>query len=60
MRRMQVSALPTALLIAPDGEIVLRRVGSAHGKDLIEAIEMLLPESDAAAGGKADGTGSAP
>ena len=60
MRRMQVTALPTALLIAPDGEIVLRRVGTSHEKDLIEAIEALLPKPEAAAGGDSDETGSAP
>lgn len=46
MKRMQVRALPTTLLIAPDGEIVLRQAGLSDPKPLIDAIEMLLPKKE--------------
>ena len=46
MKRMQVRALPTTLLIAPDGEIVLRQAGLSSTEPLIEAIEMLLPKKE--------------
>lgn len=46
MKRLQVSALPTTILIASDGEIVLRQAGytPANAQDLLQAIESLLPE----------------
>ncbi|MFT5368278.1 MAG: thiol-disulfide isomerase/thioredoxin [Candidatus Latescibacterota bacterium] len=47
MKQMQVRALPTTILIAPDGEIVLRQAGLSDPKPLIEAIEMLLPKKEA-------------
>lgn len=45
MKRLQVGALPTTILIAPDGEIILRQAGytPANAQDLIQAIETLLP-----------------
>lgn len=46
MKRMQVRALPTTILIAPDGEIVLRQAGLSDPAPLIEAIEMLLPKKE--------------
>ncbi len=45
MRRFQVTSLPATLLVAPDGEILLRLSGfrpSQH-KDLLNAIEAALP-----------------
>ena len=45
MRRFQVTSLPSTLLVAPDGEILLRLSGfrpSQH-KDLLNAIEAALP-----------------
>ncbi len=47
MKRLQVRALPTTILIAPDGEIVLRQAGLADAKDLIAAIDALLPKKEA-------------
>ena len=47
MKRLQVRALPTTLLIAPNGEIVLRQAGLADSKDLIAAIDALLPKKEA-------------
>lgn len=47
MKRLQVRALPTTILIAPDGEIVLRQTGLADAKDLIAAIDLLLPKKGA-------------
>ena len=44
MKRMQVRALPTTILIAPDGEIVLREAGLSDGQTIIDALEVLLPE----------------
>ena len=44
MRRMQVQALPTTVLIAQDGEVVYRHVGIGDEKGLVEAIEALLSE----------------
>lgn len=46
MKRMQVRALPTTILIAPDGEIVLRQAGLSDPEPLIKAIEMLLPKKE--------------
>jgi len=46
MKRMQVRALPTTILIAPDGEIVLRQAGLADPEPLIKAIEMLLTKKE--------------
>lgn len=46
MKRMQVRALPTTILIAPDGEIVLRQAGLSDPAPLVEAIEMLLPKKE--------------
>ena len=47
MQRMQVRALPTTILIAPDREIVLREAGLSDGKAIIAALEILLPEEKA-------------
>ena len=47
MQRMQVRALPTTILIAPDREIVLREAGLSDGKAIIAALEVLLPEKEA-------------
>ena len=47
MQRMQVRALPTTILIAPDREIVLREAGLSDGKAIIDALEVLLPEKEA-------------
>ena len=47
MKRMQVRALPTTILIAPDREIVLREAGLSDGKTIINALEVLLPEKEA-------------
>ena len=47
MQRMQVRAMPTTILIAPDREIVLREVGLSDGKAIIDALEILLPEKEA-------------
>jgi len=46
MKRMQVRALPTTILIAPDGEIILRQAGLSDEAPLIKAIEMLLPKKE--------------
>lgn len=46
MKRMQVRALPTTILIAPDGEITWRQAGLADPQPLIEAIEMLLTKAE--------------
>lgn len=48
MKRLQVTALPTTILIAPDGEILLRQAGytPANAKDLLQAIETLLPAQE--------------
>ena len=46
MQRMQVRALPTTILIAPDREIVLREAGLSDGKAIIDALEILLPEKE--------------
>lgn len=46
MQRMQVRALPTTILIAPDREIVLREAGLSDGKAIIDALEVLLPEKE--------------
>jgi cytochrome c biogenesis protein CcmG, thiol:disulfide interchange protein DsbE len=47
--RLQVSALPTTILVAPDGEIVLREVGFGPESEarLLRAIEGLLPADQA-------------
>ena len=44
MKRLQVRSLPTTILIAPDGEIVLRQAGytPATAKPLLDAIELLM------------------
>ena len=44
MKRLRVRALPTTILIAPDGEIVMRQAGytPATAKPLLEAIESLF------------------
>lgn len=47
MQRMQVRAMPTTILIAPDREIVLREAGLSDGKAIIDALEVLLPEKEA-------------
>ncbi len=47
MKRMQVRALPTTLLIAPDREIVLRQAGLSDVQPLINALETLLPKEEA-------------
>lgn len=47
MKRMQVRALPTTILIAPDREIVLREAGLSDGKAIIDALDVLLPEKEA-------------
>lgn len=47
MQRMQVRALPTTILIAPDREIVLREAGLSDGKAIIDALEVLLPAKKA-------------
>ena len=47
MKRLQVRALPTTILIAPDREIVLREAGLSDGKSIIDALEVLLPEKEA-------------
>ncbi len=47
MQRMQVRALPTTILIAPDREIVLREAGLSDGKAIIDALEVLLPAKEA-------------
>ncbi len=46
MKRMQVRALPTTILIAPDREIVLREAGLSDGQTIIDALEVLLPEKE--------------
>ena len=46
MQRMQVRALPTTILIAPDREIVLREAGLSDGKAIIDALEVLLPAKE--------------
>lgn len=46
MKRMQVRALPTTILIAPDGEIILRQAGLSDPQPLIDAIELLLPKAE--------------
>jgi cytochrome c biogenesis protein CcmG, thiol:disulfide interchange protein DsbE len=48
MKRLQVQALPTTLLIAPDGEIILRQAGLSDSAPLLEAIEGLLAKKEAA------------
>ncbi len=47
MKRLQVRALPTTILIAPNREIVLRRAGLSDPQRIISAIEALLPEEEA-------------
>lgn len=47
MKRMQVRALPTTILIAPDREIVLRQAGLSDVQPLIDELEALLPEEEA-------------
>ncbi len=46
MKRMQVRALPTTLLIAPDREIVLRQAGLSDVQPLIDSLKVLLPEEE--------------
>ena len=46
--RMQVTALPTTVLVAQDGEIVLRQIGynPDHDAQLRSALETLLPRTE--------------
>ena len=47
MKRLQVRALPTTLLIGQDRKIVLREVGLSDAKSIVDALEALLPEEEA-------------
>lgn len=47
LRRFGAAGCPSAFLIAPDGEIVIKHAGyiPRYHNEMIDAIEMLLPES---------------
>ncbi|MCZ6635521.1 MAG: TlpA disulfide reductase family protein [bacterium] len=49
LRRFKAPGCPSAFLIAPDGEIVLKQAGyiPRYHKEMIDAIEMLLPKDKA-------------